>query len=162
MISHERLLKMFEYDETTGQFIRLSNSGPRGKRGDVAGSRSTGYWRIEIDGRGYLAHRLAWFYKNGEWPENEIDHINMDRSDNRWCNLRHTTRSQNFANRKRHAHNKVGLKGVSVKTGTNKWMAQIRKNGRTQYLGQFDCPAAASFAYQIAADKLFGAHARAF
>jgi len=91
---------------------------------------------------------------------NEIDHINGDKADNRWSNLRAATRYQNIQNRGPHKDNAIGLKGVHFSGKEQKWIAQIHANGNSKRLGCFDCPAAASFAYQIAADKHHGAFAR--
>lgn len=79
--------------------------------------------------------------------------------DNRWCNLREATRTQNNANSKCRKTNKSGLKGVSA-SGKNKWAARIQLHGKQRKIGDFDCPAAAHFAYLIEADKAFGAYAR--
>lgn len=119
-----------------------------------------GYVRIKLCGRHQAAHRLAWLWMTGDWPALDIDHANLNKSDNRWSNLRLATRSQNTANRPPANNNTTGLKGVYWHTANQKWTAAVGNNGST-YLGSFDCPAAASMAYQIAADKLFGQFARA-
>ena len=123
---------------------------------------SHGYVQIRIDKKLYLAHRLAWLYMTGEWPVNDIDHINMNRSDNRFSNLREATRSQNLSNTRRRSTNSSGLKGVSWSAGMKAWTAQICHAGVTKNLGYYDCPAAASFAYQIEADKVRGKFERVF
>jgi hypothetical protein len=106
-----------------------------------------------IGGRDYLAHRLAYLYMTGKWP-NQIDHSNYDKSDNRWENLRECSREQNFANSYRH------LKGVSWHHG--KWRAEIKVNGRRHYLGRFDDPQEGALAYATAACAAYGefAHPR--
>src|SRR5690606_34614864 len=99
MLTQQRLKELLYYDPETGIFTRLvGRSGPRARAGDVAGSdNGKGYIRIYVDGRPYKAHRLAWFYMHGEWPE-EIDHRNGERADNRLSNLRPVTRQQNNLN----------------------------------------------------------------
>lgn len=119
----------------------------------------TGYRAVVLFGRKFPAHRLAWAISHGKWPTNEIDHINGDRSDNRIVNLRVATPSQNKHRSSR--HNKSGLRGVVYSEKRGKWIAQIRIDGKQTNLGGFDCPAAASFRYQIEADKQFGEYARA-
>ena len=87
----ERVRATFDYDPDTGIFTRLveARSGRGGGHlsasiGDVAGhQRRDGYIAIKIDRIAYKAHRLAWLHVHGEWPPNEIDHINGDRGDNR-------------------------------------------------------------------------------
>jgi hypothetical protein len=101
---------------------------------------------------------MAWLIAAGEWPADQVDHINGDKSDNRWCNLRAADNSQNHANIGLLSSNTSGLKGVV--RAKKKWGAQIGVNNQNVWLGNFDCPAAASFAYQIAADKAFGEFAR--
>jgi hypothetical protein len=121
-----------------------------------------GYRTIGIGGKRYLAHRLAWLYVHGEWPADQIDHVNMDRSDARMCNLREATAAQNKRNTGARSHNRSHLKGVEFNTRRKikRWYAVIRSDGKRNFLGSFDCPAAAHFAYVIAADKFHGEFAR--
>lgn len=158
-ISHQRLLELLHYDEESGEFTWLVNRGAA-KQGNKAGTvHRLGYVRIEIAGRFYLAHRLAWFFIYGEWPEMELDHANGIKIDNRLSNLRLASRSQNNANKSVATFCKSGLKGVrKMKWGS--WVAQMSFNGKSIHLGSFNCPAAASFAYQIAADKNHGEFAK--
>jgi hypothetical protein len=128
------------------------------KAGDVAGyiDTSTGYVKICVNGRQYYAHRLAWVYMTGEWPDDEIDHDNGKRADNIFSNLKEATHSENCDNK---APSKNKWKGVSFYKG--KWNAMISSRNRSIYLGRFDCPAAAFFAYCLAAEKIRGDHGRA-
>src|SRR5215468_6803827 len=78
-----------------------------------AGCRKTdGYVHIGVDGRTYSAHRLAWFYVYGVWPEHDIDHMNGVRGDNRLVNLREATHIQNCRNSRTCRPNKNGFRGV--------------------------------------------------
>ena len=100
--------------------------------GSTAGTAlSSGYVQIMVDGEKYLAHRLAWFYETGLWPNEQIDHQNTDKSDNAFSNLRLASAGQNRWNTK----GKSGLsvwKGVTYDPGRKKaWKLSFRiPNGR--------------------------------
>lgn len=162
MITVERLREVLRYAPGAGEF-RWRVSPSRGvMAGAVAGTTCwRGYRHIKISGRLYLAHRLAWLWAHGEWPDGDIDHIDGDRANNRLSNLRIATRSQNLANTRRHRDNASGFKGVTWVPRVQKWMAQIRVGGRTKYLGYFATPEEAHAAYLEAARQAFGEFARA-
>lgn len=83
----------------------------------------------------YYAHRLAWLYMTGEWPEGDIDHINGQRNDNRWENLREVNRSENLKNAKRRYDNKTGVTGVfKHKNKESYYSAYIDINYKRKYL----------------------------
>jgi hypothetical protein len=160
-ITAERLRELLNYDPATGQFTWLVKPSPRIRVGGVAGhERPDGYRQIGLDRRLYLTHRLVWLYMTGEWPLDQIDHINGDRADNRWLNLRPATCSQNKANSGAARNNTSGFKGVSWHSRWLKWRTNITVNGRQRSLGYFDCPAEAHEAYVRAAEKHFGKFAR--
>lgn len=158
-----RLKSEFSYDPETGVWTRTARaSNGKGAVGQRAGRvHKSGYRTIKIDGTHHKEHRLAFLWMTGSFPTADCDHVNLDKAGNRWANLRPATRSQNMANKPRIATNTSGLKGVSWFKPTGKWWAQIKVSGRGKSLGLYDCPAAAHFAYLIAADKAFGAFARA-
>lgn len=116
---------------------------------------NSGYRYINIKGRKYAEHILAWAYITGEWPLLDIDHKNNIKDDNRFAND-----SLNGANRFKPKNNTSGLKGVKWKKKNKKWEVAIRKEGKDHYLGLYDCPAVGHFSYVIAANKLFGEFAR--
>ena len=146
-ITQEELKKYYIYDEETGIFtraVKVSNANV----GDVAKSLdSKGYIRISINNKRYRAHRLAWLYMTGEMPKVYIDHINGIKTDNRFCNLREATSSENQWNRFKCKDNTSGYKGVSFFKITKKWKAVSRINGVTHYLGYFVTPEEANKAY---------------
>lgn len=155
MISAERLRELLHYEPSTGVFTRLMTSGGR-KAGTVAqGNLSDqGYWMISVCSKQYRAHRLAWLYVHGVWPE-QIDHINGVKSDNRIANLRCVSRSVNLQNQRRaQSSNRTGLLGVSLRQGENKWQAQIMVNGKRYTLGRFTTPELAYAAYLKAKREL--------
>ena len=161
MITHERLLDVLNYECESGVFTwrkKLSTRGPVGKE---AGYRSRrGRISIRIDGELYLAHRLAWFFVHSVWPEFEIDHINVNESDNRISNLRESTRSQNLFNTHARRTNKLGIKGVHYSSERGKWVAAIRANGKQKILGRFSSPYDAAAAYASASEMYHGSYGR--
>lgn len=115
-----------------------------------------GYAQIKIDGRLYLAHRLAWRIMTGYWPENDIDHRNKDRRDNRFVNLREATGSQNLRNRGKPKNNTSGFKGVSWNSGRHAWLATIHDGAKNKNLGYFATRESAAKAYDRAALRYHG------
>lgn len=159
-ISYERLRELVDYDPETGILTRKIRTSNRVHPGEVVGTvTGNGYWLARIDTHLAYNHQFIWLYAYGEWPKSPIDHVNGDITDNRLVNLRLATASQNQANKKRPAHNTSGYKGVWRKR--KRWCAEIKKDGVKLRLGTFDSPAQAHAAYLEAAQKLFGAFARA-
>jgi hypothetical protein len=161
-ITHAKLIELLRYDPTTGQFYWRKKRGRHQTATDVpAGTlHRSGYVYIRTCGRNYTAHRLALFYSSGEWPCEQVDHANGNRSDNRLCNLRLATRAQNLRNIKRKITNKSGVKGVHWCKPANKWRASIVIDGKNIHLGLFTCKDEAGKAYSAAAIKFHGAFAR--
>jgi hypothetical protein len=153
MFTQEKLKEYLHYCPKTGMFTWVKPTGKRVKCGDVAGRIAiNGYWQTKINYVSYLNHRLAWFYTFGVWPKEQLDHINCDRADNRLCNLREATRSQNIRNSGLRKDSVSGIKGVRY-TGT-KWMARIRYNGKLRCLGQFDTAEEAAARYKAFAEAI--------
>jgi hypothetical protein len=139
----ERLKAVLHYDPGTGIFTRIAHVGTRCDLvGKEAGGKRKDTVRIAVDDRRYRAHRLAWFYMTGRWPDPEVDHKNRNPLDNRWENLREATSAINKHNRGAESRNKVGLLGVSP-APAGKFKARI--DGR--HLGVFDTPEEAHSAY---------------
>lgn len=156
MVSREYLQKLYHYDPATGVWTRARNFG-QWTKGAVAGSVTRyGYVYLKIGGHGFMAHRLAWLYMTGQWPSGDIDHINGERADNRWNNLREATRKQNAANSKKRKNH--GVKGVHLISG--KWVALIHRDGRNERLGSFDTIEEAAAARRVAAEQIDGAFVR--
>src|SRR6476646_2701107 len=137
--SIERLRELFSYDPRTGILTRRIAMGKASVGTPVGTKKDYGRLVVSADGKILKVHRIVWAMVYGSWP-NEIDHINGDPSDNRICNLREASRSQQMHNTKRPATNKSGYKGVSFCRETQRWQAHIRAKGRSIRLGRFDSP----------------------
>lgn len=157
----ERLKELLNYDPDTGEFRWKVRRGGKAVAGSVAGGlKSGGYIYIRVDKKHYPAHRLAWLCIEGRWPQDELDHTNLVKSDNRRENLREATRTENNWNRPRRSNNTSGYKGVSYFKRNDKWRAQIKVNGKVLHLGYFDTAEEAAEAYARAAKLYFGEFAR--
>lgn len=153
LITQTELKKFLNYNPMTGEFTWRARG--RGVRpGKVAGSHAVnGYLRIYVAGTFYQSHRLAWFHETGEWPKEDIDHINGIRDDNRFQNLRAVTRSVNLQNiRAARINNTTGLLGVQ--RNRKRFAARIQVGGKQYYLGTFDSPELAHEVYLQAKRKM--------
>ena len=126
----DELKEHFTYYPDTGSFLRYD--------GYFGCIRPDGYWYINYGGTQYMAHRLIWKYMTGEEP-NEIDHINRDRSDNSWDNLRSVTHKQNSRNQKKRVTNTSGFNGVSFDKNRNVWIAETWVEKKI-IIGAYDTP----------------------
>ena len=128
------------YDPLTGVFVWKNHK----RRPDLVGHRagsptSTGYWAIAIFNQKRLAHRLAWLWMTGEWPINHIDHIDGNKQNNSFANLREVSRFGNLQNMRLPTKaNKSGFLGVSAHQG--KWRVQIMAHGKLIRESGFDTP----------------------
>lgn len=153
-MSQERLKELLEYDPDTGWFTRRVQVNNR-CAGIIAGSiNEDGYVSIGIDNKRYLAHRLAWLYIYGKWPDYDIDHRDKDKSNNSINNLRLAIEGINNYNRDAQINNILGVKGV--KQHGNKYIARRTIRGNTIYLGIFNTIEEATKAYDEAAQKHLG------
>ena len=138
MINQARVKECFNYNHETGVFTRKLSPAKNAQKGSIAGSLGkNGYLVFRVDGKIYQSHRLAWLYVYGEFPKNEIDHINHVKTDNRISNLRDVTTAENQRNAAVIITNKSGFTGVCWHKGERKWRSQIRDCGVVIYLGSF-------------------------
>lgn len=126
------------YDPETGVFTwvkRRCQMAMPGKRVECKDNK--GYIIFGWKGRNYRAHHVAWWWVTGEMPQGEMDHINNVRDDNRFCNLRKATSTQNNHNRRRPVTNTSGVKGVNWHKHKQQWAARITVNGVRISLGYY-------------------------
>lgn len=138
MITQEYLKSIFHYDPETGYFTHLRSTNNRTKVGDRVGSKGgADYLATTVDKKRFKVHRLAWFYVYGVWPENNIDHINGNKTDNRIENLRDVTYIENSRNQKKPKNNTSGIIGVSWDKKKERYYAEIRINYKRVGLGSY-------------------------
>ncbi len=160
VLSLDRLKQVLDYDIESGLFSWKKPPIVHARLRDfTAGGITTGYVMIKIDGQKYKAHRLAWFYVNGEWPSCDIDHINGCPLDNRMENLRMALNSQNQANRKRN-NGKRTPKGVKL-LPSGRFQSRITIECNLITLGTFNTAEEAQSAYMEAAKTHYVSFARA-
>lgn len=137
---YNKMVSLLDYNSLTGIFTWKDTRRGKVKIGDVAGCKhkSNGYIYIKLDNVDYSAHRLAFYYTHKYYPENEIDHINRVRDDNRSINLREVSYSCQSRNSKLSIKNTSGIKGVCWAKVDNKWHAYIWANGKSKSLGYYN------------------------
>lgn len=178
LVTSSHIKELLNYDPDTGIFIwhtrpvrkyykNFDISWNRKFANKKAGSKNrfkldkTDYLRIDIYDRHYAAHRLAWLYMTGKWPNGAIDHRDGNGLNNKWNNLRLANAVQNGGNRKINENNTSGYKGVSFDKSRGLYRAVIKTDGKTKHIGRYVTPEEAHIAYMVAAKRYFGEFARA-
>lgn len=172
----ELLRKLLRYEPDTGKLIwmvrdvSLFNEGSHSAKhtcsrwnSHYAGKDaftamcSSGYKQGSIFGKRHMAHRVIWAMVHGEWLDNQIDHINHDRCDNRIINLRSVSHKENHRNKTLQSNNTSGHVGVSWHTAGGKWQANIQVGEKLKHLGIFTKKEDA-IAARAAANTEYGFH----
>jgi hypothetical protein len=136
-VTQKRLKELLKYNHKTGIFVR--RVGVRGgAKGAIAGTASNGYIQIGIDWVRYAAHRLAWLYVYGYFPEFGLDHRDRVRNHNWIDNLREKSQQCNLRNTGTPKNNTSGVKGVIWDKSRNKWQARIHLNGHGRLIGRYE------------------------
>lgn len=136
----------------------LWNSKHAGKK---AGKKhKEGYIEIWVNRVPYKAHRLAWVWMTGEWPVEQVDHENLDRSHNKWTNLRDATHGENMRNVRTKEGSTSGHKNVTWSKSHRKWVVRVTFDGeRNKVFEAADLELAALVASEVI-DKYHGKFAR--
>lgn len=135
--SVDQIRELFDYEPDTGLVYWKAKGSGRIKKKPAGTIENLGYIGILINGKRIRAHRIAWVLHYGKWPEDQIDHINGNGLDNRICNLREATNSQNGKNTGKPKSNTSGVVGVCFEKFTNKWKAFIKVDYKQINLGRY-------------------------
>jgi len=135
-ITYDLIRELFDYhkDGHLVWKVPISRSTKKGDR--VTYQNTMGYVVVFIENKPYYAHRIIWLWHHGYVPENNLDHINRNKSDNRIENLREVSQQCNMRNSKTNTRNKTGVKGISYDDSREKYVAQIRAFGKNCNLGR--------------------------
>lgn len=145
------------YNPDNGHFTWSKSNNKKIKVGSRADINSNhGYKRIQVCGKRYLAHRLAFVFMLGRFPINLVDHINLETNDNRWVNLREANYLQNQFNRGIRRSNTSGKRNVWWSPQHKKWRTGIYINGKRKHIGCFTTVEEASNAYETLAKQVQG------
>jgi hypothetical protein len=147
-LTPDRLRELLAYNPSTGAFTWRTRRNQHVAAGDSAGRlHANGYIYISVDGREYLAHRLAWLHATGQWPREQIDHIDGDRASNVLANLREVSNAVNQQNQRRARRDNKSSGLLGVKRNRKRWKASIQIDGKQRVIGTFDTPEQAHAAY---------------
>ena len=142
MLNATRVRELLDYSPETGELRwKVARTGTA-KAGCAAGCERTDrsgkkYWQIRVDGRLYYAHRIVWLITYGEFPSEQVDHIDGDGLNNRLENLRAVSSTENSRNVRKKSNNTSGVSGVHWHKRDKKWQAMIEVNYKTIHLGLF-------------------------
>lgn len=160
--SENSIAEYLRYEPSSGKIFWIKiPPHSRVKIGAEAGAKGTNHILLHLRGVMLYAHVVAWWLETGKWPEDEVDHKNLDGYDNRWQNLRLSTRAENAYNRRSFSKTGRGLRGAFTQAEMNgRWFSLIVVNKKRIYLGRFATEEEAHAAYVNAAHKYHGEFAR--
>lgn len=134
------LQEALSYNSVTGEITwKINPNLGYTKAGDIAGTvDNKGYIVISVGYKRYKAHRLAWYLYHGQWPKNQIDHIDQNKQNNAINNLRDVTQQINQSNTSVRKDSTSGYKGINWNKKRKKWQVRIQIDGKRKELGFFD------------------------
>jgi hypothetical protein len=139
MPPYDELSRHIKYDPDTGVGIWLVSLSNRAQVGTIAGASNNQYWHIQYKNKCYKAHRLFWFLQTGQDPGPlTIDHIDQDKLNNKFSNLRLATYNEQEQNKGKRLDNTSGHRGVFWKKDIKKYHARIKNYGKTIHLGYYN------------------------
>ena len=157
-ITKEFVLEMLEYFPSSGLLLQKKKR-PKVEIGAIAGVITNfGYRYIQLQGKKYAAHRFVWLIETGSFPSKFLDHIDGNKLNNCFTNLREVTVKQNSENKIVQKNNKLGVRGVCFNKRLGKYIAQIQHNGKNNHIGVFQTIEEAKNAYIEHRNKLFTHH----
>ena len=137
IVSYEQVRELLDYDDVSGNLFWVSDKRSRVKGRVAGGVDRDGYRYLVVNQRKYKSHRIIWLWYHGYYPENDIDHIDGDKTNNRIGNLRETVDFCNCRNRGLRKDNKTGVPGIHWNARLGKWAARITNLGERHHLGYF-------------------------
>lgn len=143
----EYLRELFDYNSETGVIRWKVARGPIRPGRELTRVSTSGYGKVNVDGKTLLAHRVAWAIYHGAWPTLDIDHIDGDRRNNAISNLRQATRTENCQNVVTTKRKSAGGQGVWWDKIRQRWRAVIWVAGKSILLGRFKTKEEAAQAY---------------
>lgn len=138
-LTQKQVQELFDYDPDTGEVKRKVGVTNNAKKGSIVGwLNGEGYFNVKIHKTSYKLHRVIWLYVYGSWPTGVIDHVNRDKTDNRFCNLRDTTVQTNNINKGVRKDSKTGVPNVTWRERDQLFYAACKRDGKQNYLGSFN------------------------
>lgn len=134
-ISFERIREMLHYCPETGALTWRISRGNQIYAGGTAGTTNAyGYRVVVLDRKFFMVHRLAFMFMLGRMPLHglDVDHIDRNRSNNSWANLREVSRAKNLRNMTAPEH-----KPPNVNRRGNRWQVTFSVENKTKYFGMY-------------------------
>ena len=150
------LLRLFRYDQQSGIVVSRVTRGNVPAGSIVGHKHKSGYCVVGIGGRHFTLHRIIWMMMTGVWPSDGIDHIDGDKANNRWSNLREATSRENNFHKPLCRRNRSGVKGVWYDSRISKWTAIICPTAGKKKCKRFEDLASAAEWRRQQAVKYYG------